>query len=424
MAITTYHFTVTLGDYELDCADLTDEWKQSLVRHRVPGRNGAQLESMGWEEGIFRLKTVFIGSDRMSDYVDLLTILRQGASISVRHPVYGPFDAMVESVSTRYDERINTGEVDFTVIEDGQDWGVTYRPNAADLAITTTQSAIDDGVCVDLDQGGLLRDVGTVDLSDPSWLEKVYDLGLGNKINSYVSRLKTQLGKIDALTAAINSTTSAAFNALKFTDSLPGQIAEKIAALFDALGISVTASSDPVLAVSNLVSTYETVCNGYSGTDVDGSMRVLSAMTAARYAATVMDKDEDNLNAQIAVEESATFDNFGNYIGKTTAAPTMPATPDQVGRMVAIVRGSLDSARAYTGASKPLEDMALALQQQYRTRLTRYETLREITVAEPTPLHIICQRYKLPYNAAERIVRLNQIRNPTFVEGTIRIYAN
>jgi len=415
-------FTVTLGDLVLPCADLSDDMKFAIVRHRVPGRNGAILENLGADEMEFRLRTVFIGKEAVADYVDLLTVLRQGASVTASHPIYGTFQAMVGAVAAKYDQRIDTAEVDFTIIEDGMDWGVVYRPNASDLALTATQAALDGGVCPDLDPGGVCRDIGPVDLSDPSWLDKVYALNLGNKINSYVSAISAQLNKIDALQLAISSPLTAAFNALNFASTLPGQVARKITALCDVMSGSAINAPDPVLAVQRLSTDLDSLVGNFKGTPVDGAMRVMASLTGARIAAAVMATDEDNLNAQVALEQSVTFDVYSNYVGKSFSPPPMPATADQVGRMVVAMRGLLNAARPYTSAPQPLEDMALALQQQYRDRLVRYETLREITVAQPTPLHVLCLLHGLPYNAAERLVRLNNIRSPSFTEGTIRIY--
>lgn len=417
-------FTVTVGDYELPCQDLSDQWKHAIVRHRVPGRNGARLEWMGADEGEFRVRTVFIGPDALSDYTDLLTVLRQGASVTARHPVYGTFPCMVEAVSAKYDHRVDTAEVEFTLIEDSQDWGVVYRPNAADIALRATQTALDGGVCPDLDPGGVCRDVGTVDLDDPSWLDKVYALQLGNKIDSYVGAVSKQLGKIDALRLAIASPLTAAFNALSFAANLPGQTARRIAMLCDVLSGSSLDAPDPVLSIQLLVHDLDALGDTFRGSPVEGAVRVLGAMTGARMAAAVMAKDEERLHAQVALEASTTFDALGNHVGRAITPDTLPATPDQIGRMVVAVRTQLGKARSYTSAPDSLEEMALALQQQYRDRLVRFETLREITVAKPTPLHVLCREHGLPYNAAERLVRLNGIRNPSFTEGTIRLYVS
>lgn len=420
-------FTVTVGDYDLPCQDLSDQWKHAIVRHRVPGRNGARLEWMGADEAEFRVRTVFIGADAVSDYTDLLTVLRQGASVTARHPVYGTFQCMVEAVSAKYDQRIDTAEVEFTLIEDSQDWGVVYRPNAADIALRTTQASLDDGVCPDLDPGGVCRDIGVVwpeHLDDPSWLDKVYALQLGNKVNAYVASVAKQLGKIDALRLAIASPLTAAFNAFAFATSLPGQVARRIAMLCDVMSGSSLDAPDPVLAVQRLVHDLDALGDAFRGTPVEGAVRVLGAMTGARMAASVMAADEERLHAQVALEASTTFDVYGNHVGRTITPASIPATPDQIGRMVVAVRSLLGTARDYTSAPASLEEMTLVLQQQYRDRLVRFETLREITVARPTSLHLLCREHGLPYNAAERLVRLNQIRNPNFVEGTVRLYVS
>jgi prophage DNA circulation protein len=146
-------------------------------------------------------------------------------------------------------------------------------------------------------------------------------------------------------------------------------------------------------------------------------------MQGARTAAAVMAADEDNLRAQVTLEGSVTFDSQGNRLGKQVGGGAMPATPDQVGRLVQASRQLISDAMPYTSAPQPMAELALALHRQYRDRLAQFETIREITVVVPTPLHLICLQHGLPYNTAERLALLNGMRNPSFTEGTVRLYA-
>jgi len=55
--------------------------------------------------------------------------------------------------------------------------------------------------------------------------------------------------------------------------------------------------------------------------------------------------------------------------------------------------------------------------------LVDFERLVEVEILKPTPLHVVCHRHGLPYNVAERLVLLNRIRNPSFVQGKVLLYA-
>jgi len=419
-------WTVTIGDLVLDCADLADDWKFVIVKHRYPKQNGAVLEHMGADEGSFRLKAVFIGDDALTDYTNLLSLFRKGASIAARHPIYGAFNAQAEAVSATYDDREKTAEVSFTLLEDGVDNSTRYYADGEATAIAATQALLDDegGVCTDL-AAPTKPVVLTGTVTDPTWAEKIFALGLGNKVNSYVTKLASVVAKISALRAALTSPVSAAFNAIAFAASVPGQLAEQVAEFLDVFAEGkVSGAPNPVIAVTNMVTELRAMAKSFDGTPFESTFRVLAAAQAGRSAAGVMAKDEENLRAQIAAERSDSFDALGNYVGATAAPKTAPATPDQVGQMVVAVRQLISDALSYTTDMQPLLELALALHQQYRDRLAKYETIRTITVSTPTPLHLICVRHGLPYNTAERLVRLNNIKDPSFTQGEVRIYAS
>jgi len=51
------------------------------------------------------------------------------------------------------------------------------------------------------------------------------------------------------------------------------------------------------------------------------------------------------------------------------------------------------------------------------------EKIMKVEVENESPLHLICLKYGLDYNAADRIHAINNIENPNFTKGNIGIYA-
>lgn len=414
------NLTVTIAGQQIDCVDLTDTWKHSIARHEYPGQNGADLEWLGASAGEHPFKTVFVGIDALAKYVDLLKVLRRGKSVQVDHPVHGTFPGMVESVSAKYDHRIDTAEVDFVVLQDTVRKEIVFRPHLGDLAIAATQEAIDQGVVPALRAPVAPAALPQVDFSSPTWVDQLNALGLGNKISGYVSRLGAAVGKISALRAAITSPVSAGFAALQFASDVPGQVIRQVAEFLDVFAGLRTAVDSPVLGAQRAIADLESLIAQYAGTDIAEAMLIQGALQGGISASQVMAADEDLLRAQVAIENSTSFDSRGNRLGASSRL--MPATPIQVARLTLASRQLLLRAAQVSRAPDPLLSLALAIHRQYRDRLARFESIREITVDRPTPLHLICLQHGLPYQTAERLCRLNGMKNPSFTQGKVLIY--
>lgn len=414
--------TITFNGITLPCEDISDQHKAAIVRHQYAGQSGAELEFLGMDAGETRLRCVFNGREELAHYRSILDVMRAGEAVLVSHPFLGEFSSLLSESSCKWDDRIDCGSVDFTVIESGLNRTFEYRPRAIQLRVELTSQVLSN-TCDDWSSPFHPDSAPEADLSDPTWAEKINALGLGNKVSALVAQVKTGLGRVDALTAAITSPVSAAFNALEFGSTLPWQVAKRIMALLDLMGGRIEGAPDPVESCMRFVADVRSLALQFRGGPLAGMVQVLGAMQVAGTAASIMDADEQRLRAQIALEESETFDARGNWIGRAIQPGQMPATPDQVGKMVVAVRTLISEALPMISDGAAMERMALALQDQYRDRLVEFEQLVEIDVPQPMPLHLICVRHGLPYNTAERLVRLNNIRNPSFVSGRIRIYA-
>ena len=51
------------------------------------------------------------------------------------------------------------------------------------------------------------------------------------------------------------------------------------------------------------------------------------------------------------------------------------------------------------------------------------EKILTVVLDNPMPLHLVCLRYGLPYNYAERLSSINTIPQPNFTDGEVSIYA-
>jgi prophage DNA circulation protein len=91
---------------------------------------------------------------------------------------------------------------------------------------------------------------------------------------------------------------------------------------------------------------------------------------------------------------------------------------------LATVRGRLQAAVNLARQSTSLKQQALSLQTHVNTIKLEREKITRVRLDNTLPLHLVCLRYGLPYSAAERLLTINEIRNPNEVSGEVAIYVS
>lgn len=413
--------SIVLGGIRIPCSEVSDERKAALVKHEYPGHDGADLEHMGWAALEFKLRAFFPAS-RAADWAAVKDLLKTGSKAVFDHFELGEIPVRIESVSTRHDKRIDSVEVDFTVIEDGVDQtNRAVRPAAQDVVAGLAQAMVDQAI-ERISEQILPAALPEPDLNDPNWLELLGNLGTA--ANLVVSQIRQALGRIDGVIAGFAYPVSAAFNALAFGADLPSQFAARVAKALDLMQGKVDGAPDPAASAAKFLRDIDALGATIRGTQVESTVRVLGALQGARTVARVMATDEERLRKMQAYEQSQAFDERGRWIASATAPKILPTTAPQMATLVGQVRTMLQGVRPLVDDGALVDRIAVALQDQYNDRLFELEQVREVEIQDPTPLHLICHRAGLPYNTAERLMLLNpQIRNPTFVQGRILIYA-
>ena len=411
-----------LNGIEIPCIDISGQHKAAIVKHQYPGHSGADLAFLGLEADTLHVRATFVGREELAKYDSLREVMRLGQLVIVEHELSGTFNALIEDLSWKEDEQVETAAVEISLVRDGIDEPLQYKPRAVQLRADLTNEVI-KAMTADWAKPFAPNPPPVVDVTATNWVEQINSLGLSNAIVSMVRSTATQLARVDAMVTTISTPVSAAFHALAFASDLPGQISLRVQTMLDLLGGRVEDAPDPVVSCTRFVGELRDLFARFRGASFEGMLRVQGAMQAAGTAATIMDADEQRLRAQVSIEDAQTFDERGNWLGRASKLEARPATADQVSGMVTAVRELISESLRWTDERAPLLRMAQALHEQYRNRMVELEQLKEIDVLEPTPLHLICIRNGLPYNAAERLVRLNEIPNPTFVQGRIRIYA-
>ncbi|MDP2166780.1 MAG: hypothetical protein Q8J64_00425, partial [Thermodesulfovibrionales bacterium] len=122
-------------------------------------------------------------------------------------------------------------------------------------------------------------------------------------------------------------------------------------------------------------------------------------------------------------EKSTGFDALGNFIGAESSGGILDVT--ELERSLSEVRSYLQEAVDDSRDMPSLKELALSLLKHVNTVKLEREKIISVDVgANPLPLHLICLKYGLSHDYAERILKINpHVSNPNFVTGEVNIYA-
>jgi hypothetical protein len=90
---------------------------------------------------------------------------------------------------------------------------------------------------------------------------------------------------------------------------------------------------------------------------------------------------------------------------------------------LAIVRARLEAAVAIARDMDSLKQTAENLLNHVNSVRLEREKMIKVILDNPMPLHLVCLKYGLPYQDAERLLRINHIRQPNFTAGEVLVYA-
>ena len=90
---------------------------------------------------------------------------------------------------------------------------------------------------------------------------------------------------------------------------------------------------------------------------------------------------------------------------------------------MATVREFINSVLPVAICPDRLKKQAAALSNAILRIKMEYMTTKKVLLHHETPLHKVCLDNGLNYKAAERLCALNDVKNPTFMNGEVMVYA-
>ncbi len=410
-----------------------DGFEKDIVEYEYPFVSGADLDDMGGKARVITVKAYFIG-ENYSAHASFLDWLKQSNSKRhFIHPKYGLLTGDIKKVFVRHDDQKDAVSLDITFIE-----------NAARTAVPASKVAVVDATTDAAIAGSENR---------RAWLAE--QLNAAQKTYSSVKQQVTAFqNKIIAATATFEATLSAVSNPatsftslLNWASSVPADMVLACAQAVERYAVAYeTLKSTPAAFVSKLSAAFTALEDSFAdfnsgsaaATAAGAAVQVLLTLSCAEAlamaTADVFSQEQDIRDSLSASSATSSVDSNGNFV------PRLESTDDSDSTVVSALMTEVDLeatlalARAYlqkaiTAAraagldSQTYKDMALALETHVNTIKLQREMVKTVDLDQPMPLHLICLRYGLPYNAAERLLSMNPtLSNPNQASGEVNIY--
>ena len=424
-------YEAQLDGFALEIEMTDDEIESSIVRHEYPYRNGALLEDLGQKARVVRFKCYFWDDDADHMTYDvhesLLEYLKGMEVGELVHPKYGPMRGSVESIHMHHDDRDRFAEIDITFVQGLID-------DVDDTAHEDIESSAEEAYAASIeDQKVEFADDVTAELGSEAssilGFELDPDLGIVEQFSGITTTARNYLKTVESYVATVEGTLNAVANPanglvsiLNYGTSLPGRVIGSVARCMERYAIAAEAlQTAPARFTDSLASglaSLRSASGKFSKTTAIGGAAHIALQTAYCYKA-----DEERRTERRRSEGVPAFDAMGNYTKpEFSATDPQPMTERELETSLATVRGLLQAAVVLSRQSSSLKRQALQLQTHVGTiKLEREKTVR-VALDNTLPLHLVCLAHGLPYGAAERLLTINDIRNPNEVSGEVVIY--
>jgi prophage DNA circulation protein len=415
--------TGQLADVTIQMETIEDTFEKAIARYDYPYADGADLEDMGQKAHTIRVKCYFwddAEQETYADHIDLIDSLEEKELIDFVHPKYGLLKGKIESIVVQHDDSIRKATLDISFVEQ-------MRGTLEDATESSVLSATEDAYQNGQDEQEQLLETDIKDAlptADSGVATKILDAdtGLLAQLQEFSGQARSFVGAVEnylsTSQAGVNQELSP-INSLQATityaENLPGRIlgsqsgaVEKIARLFDSLWNS------PRQFLSQLDSAFGDLQNSYVN---------LGKAAAGQSAAEVMQKHLTITCAQRLALEAAAIYTADQQASLDGDSDFQVMNIRELEDTLAIVRARIEAAVEIARDMDSLKIMAAALLTQVNSVRLQREKMIKVTLDNPMPLHLVCLRYGLPYTDAERLVKVNNIKQPNFTDGEVSVYA-
>ena len=424
-----------LNNIKLDLETITDSFSKAIAKRHIPFSDDTHLTDMGLKERHIKLRCYF-WDDTYETHKDLLKLLWGETDFELNHPEYGLLKGKMESINVRDDDRQETAEIDLDFVvgksQVAQAASMDIEGESEDLYVSGIKE-------VELDyRDNLVADsvlpVEIIDLEldpdTPTILEQM-PATLTPDGRAYVKDLDTMLSAYDTTVTGITAPVDSLVQEVTFGTGIPGRVIGTMAGTVEKYNSKYnTLMSSPSRFINSLVgqtSRFQVV--GFSSdtdaiilpdTMASNAHGSVSALGASATLGKIYADDEALRAQRKRLEGVKSFDDLGRM--QNIEQVEYPMNVREIEASLYAVRElnatAVESNREITSV-KLLSDRLL--DHVVKTKLDS-EKIISIEVDNEMPLHLVCLKYGLPYQAADRIMLINRIRHPNFTRGGVDIY--
>lgn len=418
----TDRYAASIAGIAFEAQDLSDGFDKAIARYDIPYRDGTLTEDMGTKERTVRIRCYFYGP-AYEAHKELLAHLQSRELFELLHPAYGLIRGRIPSIHVRHDDRELTAEIDIEFLEHLRGT-IEYerRPDIRsetreiyEQGVAESMQSFSERAAAELGSEGTdicsrALDAGTSALSQLT--------GLSRKATAWVKGVDRFVAGAQGVLTEVAIPPNSIVSGIDFGLGLPGRVigaiartAERYSILYDSL------KAMPEQFLDNLQNASDDLAAVLGN---EGDVRAGFALRAGLDLGGIYGADEDSRDLARVLEGAQSFNTLGQYI---KPAPT-PELLD-VGRIerslaaaMAMIQDALDADRSL----QSLKDLARELTDHAIRIKIEAERLVTFNVDNETPLHLLCLQRGLPYNYAERLVKVNEIPFPNAVTGEVRVY--
>lgn len=415
-----------LGPWKLKLVSIDDDISHAISETVYPYKNGADLEDMGVNPEAFKFSGILSNKEYDKNYKSLrkwfLSIFSK--PVEFFHPDHNTLYGYPKNASFHNDRRRHFCEFtfDFEVAEiqpDTQSYTDPYEANFEEAKALNEEVQVE--VAETMQQAGVPDVEGSSDWS----LIDVWG-SLGDYAREFAENTSKAMNKLLGAIETVKAPIDAINSAIDYVDSLSGTLTKAIQGCCDSfVGLSrrVTARKGRSRAsVATLVTDLSTMLASLNEApaSVQASFATIAASTVATETAKLISDDEKKMGESISAESVELDDAEGRPLADETQPYLL--TPNDLEDTLAISREFIQKVLPVAVSPHRLKKQAATLADAVLRIKMEYMTTKTLDLSHDTPLHKIALDNGLNYKAAERLCALNNVKNPTFMNGKVLVY--
>lgn len=431
--------------YILALIDASADLDRAVSVDEIIGSNGAKLDDSGSNVGRYRFRAAFLGSSDLGTASSKFPTIEDGEEIFAHfkengdeavfvHPSLGAIHGRVKTISRREADEIDALFFDFTFLEEGVEPEAVIEVDVIPevergfrKTIEDERSNFSDDVTSRFGAEG--ADLLALDLDpEKSLLDQVGDFS--KSVRDFANNIDEELASFDSFLTEITNPANSLIAVINYGTDLPGRVLGSIAKVGERYKEAYNSLLDaPSKFIESLKQGLEDMESAFTGSETEKSLKAVNSQNLALGAAQSYELDQERRLELKKIENSDSFDSEGNLINREPS-PGEVQSLQQIERSLAETRGflqsSIDGNRATNegGEVDGIKISSEALLFHVTKTKAEIDRIRTVEIVSGfAPLHLILTKEKEPFNKAERVLSLNEVKNPTFISGEVLIYA-